>query len=163
MIRNSKTRLCSTLLATAAAIILTACTREPDAIPAPLPQDSLPAPAASAPGPAKAAADEPAPAARKPTAEMLSMMEMMRAIYADNAEYRDADLITDLPEPKKRSVVGSFLLQPVAMHELPDGQVAMIAAAQQVDSNGKPFAYLPRLTPKDVYYLYNPDGYYRMR
>ncbi len=34
---------------------------------------------------------------------------------------------------------------------------------EQVDSNGKPFAYLPRLTPKDVYFLYNPDGYYRMR
>jgi ATP-dependent Clp protease protease subunit len=34
---------------------------------------------------------------------------------------------------------------------------------EEVDSNGKPFAYLPRLTPKDVYFLYNPDGYYRMR
>ena len=27
----------------------------------------------------------------------------------------------------------------------------------------KPFTYLPRLNPKDVYFLYNPDGYYRMR
>ncbi len=34
---------------------------------------------------------------------------------------------------------------------------------EEVDANGKPFAYLPRLTPKDVYFLYNPDGYYRMR
>jgi ATP-dependent Clp protease protease subunit len=34
---------------------------------------------------------------------------------------------------------------------------------EELDSNGKPFSYLPRLTPKDVYFLYNPDGYYRMR
>jgi ATP-dependent Clp protease protease subunit len=37
------------------------------------------------------------------------------------------------------------------------------ALAEQVDSDGKPFAWLPRLAPKDVYFLYNPDGYYRMR
>ncbi|MDP3850750.1 MAG: ATP-dependent Clp protease proteolytic subunit [Luteolibacter sp.] len=35
--------------------------------------------------------------------------------------------------------------------------------AEEVDSNGKPFVWLPRLDPKDVYFLYNPDGYYRMR
>lgn len=35
--------------------------------------------------------------------------------------------------------------------------------AEEVDPNGKPFSYLPRLTPKDVYFLYNPDGYYRLR
>lgn len=37
------------------------------------------------------------------------------------------------------------------------------AVAEQVDSDGKVFSYLPRLNPKDVYFLYNPDGYYRMR
>ncbi len=34
---------------------------------------------------------------------------------------------------------------------------------EELDAEGKPFSYLPRLTPKDVYFLYNPDGYYRMR
>ena len=34
---------------------------------------------------------------------------------------------------------------------------------EEVDPNGKPFVWLPRLDPKDVYFLYNPDGYYRMR
>lgn len=38
-----------------------------------------------------------------------------------------------------------------------------VAVAEQVDSDGKVFTYLPRLNPKDVYFLYNPDGYYRMR
>ncbi|WP_367872433.1 ATP-dependent Clp protease proteolytic subunit [Luteolibacter sp. Populi] len=37
------------------------------------------------------------------------------------------------------------------------------ALKEEVDANGKPFSYLPRLTPKDVYFLYNPDSYYRMR
>lgn len=37
------------------------------------------------------------------------------------------------------------------------------ALVEEIDSNGKPFAWLPRLDPKDVYFLYNPDGYYRMR
>ena len=40
---------------------------------------------------------------------------------------------------------------------------ARTALAEEIDANGKPFAWLPRLDPKDVYFLYNPDGYYRMR
>ncbi len=35
--------------------------------------------------------------------------------------------------------------------------------AEEVDASGKPFAWLPRLNPKDVYFLYNSDAYYRMR
>ena len=35
--------------------------------------------------------------------------------------------------------------------------------AEEVDGEGRPFVWLPRLNPKDVYFLYNPDGYYRMR
>jgi ATP-dependent Clp protease protease subunit len=37
------------------------------------------------------------------------------------------------------------------------------ALTEEVDPSGKSFAWLPRLEPKDVYFLYNPDGYYRMR
>jgi ATP-dependent Clp protease, protease subunit len=38
-----------------------------------------------------------------------------------------------------------------------------VALDEEIDSDGKVFTYLPRLNPKDVYFLYNPDGYYRMR
>lgn len=41
--------------------------------------------------------------------------------------------------------------------------VAGMELKEEIDANGKPFSYLPRLTPKDVYFLYNPDGYYRLR
>jgi ATP-dependent Clp protease, protease subunit len=37
------------------------------------------------------------------------------------------------------------------------------ALSEQVDADGQPYAWLPRLNPKDVYFLYNPDKYYRMR
>ena len=40
---------------------------------------------------------------------------------------------------------------------------ATVGLKEEVDANGKPFAFLPRLTPKDVYFLYNPDKYFRMR
>ncbi|MEO5713459.1 MAG: ATP-dependent Clp protease proteolytic subunit [Luteolibacter sp.] len=37
------------------------------------------------------------------------------------------------------------------------------ALSEEVDANGKPFAWLPHLNPKDVYFIYNPDSYYRTR
>jgi ATP-dependent Clp protease protease subunit len=37
------------------------------------------------------------------------------------------------------------------------------ALTEEIDEDGKVFTYLPRLNPKDVYFLYNPDGYYRIR
>jgi ATP-dependent Clp protease protease subunit len=47
--------------------------------------------------------------------------------------------------------------------EKPKPAATVVALKEDVDPEGKPFAYLPRLNPKDVYFLYNPDGYYRMR
>jgi ATP-dependent Clp protease protease subunit len=32
-----------------------------------------------------------------------------------------------------------------------------------IDEDGQPYAVLPRINPKDVYFLYNPDGYYRLK
>jgi len=34
---------------------------------------------------------------------------------------------------------------------------------ETADEKGKPCMYLPRLTPKDCYFLYNKDGYYRVK
>lgn len=33
---------------------------------------------------------------------------------------------------------------------------------EMIDEKGKPYMLLPRLTPKDCYWLFNADGYYRM-
>jgi len=34
---------------------------------------------------------------------------------------------------------------------------------EQVDDEGRPFVWLPRIEPTDVWFLHNPDGYYRAR
>ena len=34
---------------------------------------------------------------------------------------------------------------------------------ESLDSEGRPCMYLPRINPHDVYFLYNPDGYYRLK
>ncbi len=36
-------------------------------------------------------------------------------------------------------------------------------AVESQDERGKPISLLPRLNPLDAYWLYNPDGYYRMQ
>ncbi len=38
-----------------------------------------------------------------------------------------------------------------------------VALTEEVDQAGKPFVWLPHLTPKDVYFIYNSDAYYRAR
>ena len=45
----------------------------------------------------------------------------------------------------------------------PPGTAPRNELTEEVDQEGRPFTYLPRLNPKDVYFLYNPDGYYRVR
>ncbi|MCK5107008.1 MAG: hypothetical protein KAQ76_05555, partial [Elusimicrobiales bacterium] len=32
---------------------------------------------------------------------------------------------------------------------------------EKIDDKGQPYVTLPRLSPFDFYYLYNPDNYYR--
>ncbi|MCP5536257.1 MAG: ATP-dependent Clp protease proteolytic subunit [Akkermansiaceae bacterium] len=50
----------------------------------------------------------------------------------------------------------------------PDAAAPAVAKAyhglkETVDEKGHPCMYLPRLTPKDCYFLYNKDGYYRLK
>ncbi len=54
----------------------------------------------------------------------------------------------------------SVIRHPDACEHKPAGQTAL---AEEVDAEGKPYAWLPRLNPKDCYFLYNPDGYFRTR
>ncbi|MBB5350694.1 ATP-dependent Clp protease protease subunit [Haloferula luteola] len=42
-------------------------------------------------------------------------------------------------------------------------KTAGLGLTESVDEEGHPVMYLPRINAKDVYFLYNPDGYYRMR
>ncbi len=55
----------------------------------------------------------------------------------------------------------SFTKDPDAVE--PAKTAKPVALTEEVDASGKPFVWLPRLNPKDVYFLHNSDGYYRMR
>jgi ATP-dependent Clp protease protease subunit len=41
--------------------------------------------------------------------------------------------------------------------------VAVLSVEERVDDQGNPYAVLPRLQPLDCWFVYNPDGYYRLR
>ncbi|MBK1880881.1 ATP-dependent Clp protease proteolytic subunit [Luteolibacter pohnpeiensis] len=56
----------------------------------------------------------------------------------------------------------SFTRDPDSQENTPNRN-AEAQLTEQVDEAGHPFVYLPRLNPKDVYFLYNPDSYYRVR
>lgn len=57
----------------------------------------------------------------------------------------------------------SFTKDPDTVTAAPARPGLQGASAEEVDAAGKPFVWLPRLNPQDVYFLYNPDGYYRER
>jgi ATP-dependent Clp protease protease subunit len=39
----------------------------------------------------------------------------------------------------------------------------VIGLQEELDENGHPVMFLPRTNPRDFYFIYNPDGYYRLR
>lgn len=54
----------------------------------------------------------------------------------------------------------SFVKDPDSKPVRPAAQTAL---KEEVDADGRAHVTLPRLSPLDCYFLYNPDGYYRMR
>lgn len=110
-----------------AALVLAACAKkaEPPAVGEPA--------SASATAPAM----EAKPAVDPKTARM---MELLRAVYGDKAAHENY-LDVELPDEEKRNEMGTYRLEPVAMHELPDGRVAVVANAQMVDTNGDAMTY----------------------
>lgn len=54
----------------------------------------------------------------------------------------------------------SYIKQP-ANQEGEDAALQFMARYEKVDSQGQRYVKVPRLRPLDVYFLYNPDNYYR--
>ncbi|MGJ8698182.1 MAG: ATP-dependent Clp protease proteolytic subunit [Verrucomicrobiaceae bacterium] len=59
----------------------------------------------------------------------------------------------------------SLLVDPDAVRKTPERKTTGYATdiTPGADENGVPVMYLPRRNPKDVYFMYNPDGYYRFK
>ena len=67
---------------------------------------------------------------------VVRMMELLRAVYGTQGA-GDSYMEVDMPDPEQRSVKARYYLTPVAMHELPDGRVALVANAEVMDDNGQ--------------------------
>ena len=89
--------------------------------------------------------------------------------FADNAQkLKWVDVIVN--EIQETSVLKHPDLAPAPAASAPriiipvqPGQDVIIPVlTETLDEKGHPFMFLPRPNPKDVYYLYNPDGYYRI-
>ena len=97
----------------------------------------------------------------------ISTDEFIKRMYAHNSSGDWSEFGEDAQKLKWVNHIvrgieeSSFTKNPDASPPAPKPVVT--ALAEEVDANGRPFAYLPRLTPKDVYFLYNPDRYSRMR
>ncbi len=103
----------------------------------------------------------------------LSTDEMIKKMYARNS---GGDWSEFAEEAQKLKWVNHIVqgIDETSFTKDPDSVAAPAAPAspapartaaltEEIDSTGKPFTWLPRLDPKDVYFLYNPDSYYRMR
>jgi len=118
-----------TAMLLAMAVLTTACQRSKEAPPSPVVQVKTPAAA-----PEAAAADS---APQDP--DELRMLELLHAIYGTPLK---GPVITELPDPDKRSEKGSYRITPIDMHEIGPGRVALVASANYANddnpSHGQP-------------------------
>lgn len=106
----------------------------------------------------------------KPVAQKmgLTLEELTKQMYehSANGDWMEfADVAVNLKWVD--SIVGnvrdtSFIKQPQPQEEEEDMiTLPMSAQYEKVDEKGQRYVKLPRLSPPDFYYLYNPDEYYR--
>lgn len=64
---------------------------------------------------------------------------------------------------RKRPTGSRSTLRIIGLHKAPDAASDRyeVVLTEETDEDGKPFVRLPRLSPLDAWYLYNPDGYFR--
>ena len=106
-----------------------------------------------------------------PIAEKMGMTtdEMIKQMYAKSSSGDWSEFGEDAQKLKWVNHIvrgideSSFTRDPDVVAAPAPAPARTTALVEEIDSNGKPFAWLPRLDPKDVYFLYNPDSYYRMR
>lgn len=140
---------------------LAACSKEP--APSAEPAAAAAASAGSA-APASVAATSVAAAAaagEPAKADMARMMELLRVVYGAEAARKDY-LLVEMPSPGQGDSVGIYRLEPVAVHDLADGRVAVVANAQMADTNEQGMA--AHVTPGllSAYLLRQVDGKWRV-
>lgn len=88
---------------------------------------------------------------------VVRMMELLHAVYGTQGA-GDSYMEVDMPDPEQRSVKARYYLTPVAMHELPDGRVALVANAEVMDDNGQVMSGQTTPGLMSAYVLRKVDG-----
>ncbi len=97
----------------------------------------------------------------------ISTEEFIKKMYAKNTSADWSEFGTEAQKLKwvdhivQRIQETSLLKDPNANKS--SSPTAYLGLTESTDAQGKPCMYLPRLTPKDCYFIYNKDGYYRMK
>lgn len=102
-----------------------------------------------------------APKAMSAKEKQARMMELLRAVYGAEAA-RDNYLLVEMPSPDQRDAVGIYRLEPVAMHALADGRVAVVANAQMADDKEEGMASHAMPGLLSAYLLRQADGRWRV-
>lgn len=95
----------------------------------------------------------------------ISTEEFIKQMYQKNSDGDWVEFATDAQKLKwvdhivNRIQETSTVINPDSVKKKP----ASKELKETLDSQGLPCMYLPRINPHDVYFLYNPDGYYRLR
>jgi ATP-dependent Clp protease, protease subunit len=106
-----------------------------------------------------------------PVAEKMgiSMAELVKKMYEKNAigdwyEFADAAMRLKWVDTIVKDIRDtSFKHQPLEPEEIEEGAMMQLKRnlSEKIDQQGQRYVKLPRLSPLDFYFVYNPDNYYR--
>jgi ATP-dependent Clp protease protease subunit len=97
----------------------------------------------------------------------LTLEELIRKMYESNSrgdwdEFADHAVKYNWVDYIVKEIHDtSYTKQPKEETKEETEEVTIVARQEQVDSEGNRYVKIPHLRPMDVYYLYNPDNYYR--
>ena len=95
--------------------------------------------------------------------------EFIKQMYEHNSDGDWVEFATDAKKLKwvnhivSRIQETGQLVNPDSIEADDEDKEDSLKLKETTGKDGKPCMYLPRINPHDVYFLYNPDGYYRMR
>lgn len=94
--------------------------------------------------------------------------EFIKQMYANNSDgdwYEFADKAQELKwvNHTVSHIKETGQLEHPDLAQKKDSEKEALKLPQTLDEKGKPCIYLPRINPHDVYFLYCPDNYYRLR
>jgi ATP-dependent Clp protease protease subunit len=96
----------------------------------------------------------------------ISTEEFIKQMYEKNSDGDWVEFATDAKKLKWVNHIVSSIKETAAVvnpDTIEPKKAEKKSLTETLGKDGKPCMYLPRLNPHDAYFLYNPDGYYRIK